>query len=166
MRFKMISAAALLVSVAATPAVAQEVGATVMGNDDAPVGTVISNDGTTVLVDTGAHQVPLGTDMFAEAEGVYTINATKTAIDTMMADMKAQQAAALQAALVVGAPVVSADAHSLGMIKTIEAENIVLEGDPAMTLPKNLFALSPEGMVMVLAEHATLMEALEAAQGG
>ena len=165
MRFNMMTAAAALTAAAvAAPALAQDVGTTVMGNDDTAVGTIISNDGTTVMLDTGAHQVPLGPDMFAEREGAWTINTTKTDLDAMMADMKAQQQAALEAALVEGAAVITADAQPLGTIEMIEEEAIVLtyEEEP-LTLPKNLFALDGNGAVMVLANHDAIMAAVDAA---
>ena len=64
---------------------AQDVGATVYGNDDAPIGTVTANDGTTVTVNTGKHAAPLPANLLAEREGKWTVNATKGQIDGMMA---------------------------------------------------------------------------------
>ncbi len=162
MRLKtMTTAAALTVAAFAAPAIAQEAGASIMGNDGKVVGTVASNDGTTVMLDTGAHQVPLGPDMFAQADGAWSINTTKTDLDTMMDEMKAQQMAALEAALVEGAAVVTADAMPLGTIEMIEPEAIVLTYKEApLTLPKNLFALDGNGAVMVLANHSAIMAAM------
>jgi len=165
MRFKTITAAVALTAAAfATPAMAQDVGATIMGNDGNPVGTITARDDTTVVLDTGAHQVPLGPDMFAQVDGNWSINTTKTELDAMMDEMKAQQQAALAAALVEGAAVVTADAQPLGTIETIEAEAIVLTYEEApLTLPKDLFALDGNGAVMVLAELSAIKAALEAA---
>lgn len=150
-------------TVFAAPAMAQDAGATIMGNDDAAIGTVLSNDGTTIVVDTGTHQVPLGAEAFAEREGVWTLNTTQADLDTAWAQVVADQEAALQAALVVGAPVVTADAQTLGTIEEITEEAIVLShADQPLALPKNLFALDGNGMVMVLANMADIMAAMNA----
>ena len=57
----------------ATPfaASAQDAGTMIYSQEETPteVGTVVSNDGTTVLVDTGKHQAPLPAGYFAEREG-------------------------------------------------------------------------------------------------
>lgn len=80
-RFALTAAAAMATAFAA-PAMAQDAGVTIVGNDDIEIGTVASNDGSTVVVDTGTHQIPLGTDAFAEREGVWTLNTTKVELDT------------------------------------------------------------------------------------
>ena len=146
---------------------AQDVGAQVMGNDDAAIGTVVSNDGTTVVLDTGKHQVPLGTDAFAETDGTYSINISKTQLDQMMDQQLAEAAAALEAALVVGAPVVTADAQSLGMVDEISDAGIIIKGedDTLVTLPVDMLALNEGGAIMALANMADIQAALES-QGG
>ena len=158
-----ITTAALAV-LAAAPAAAQDAGATIMGNDDAAVGTVLSNDGTTVIVDTGTHQVPLGPEAFAEREGVWTLNTTKAELDTTFGEMMAQQQAALQAALVVGAEVVTADAQLVGPITEINEQAVVVEhGGQPVGLPHEMFALDAEGKLMILADMESLMQAMAAA---
>ncbi len=166
MRFKTITAAAAFAAVAlATPAMAQDVGASIMGNDGNVVGTISANDGTTVVLDTGTHQVPLGPDMFAQADGIWSVNTTQAEVNAMMDEMVAQRQAMLAAALVEGAPVVTVDAQPLGTIETIEAEAIVLTYEETpLTLPKDLFAVDGEGTVMVLAELSAILEAMEAAK--
>ena len=163
---KLILAAAAIV---AAPAMvqAQDVGTQVMGNDGAAIGTVVSNDGTTVVVDTGKHQVPLGTDAFAEADGAYSINIAKAQLDQMMDQQLAEAAAALEAALVVGAPVVTADAQSLGMIDEIADAGIIIKGedDTLLTLPVDMLALDEGGSIMALANLADIEAAMES-QGG
>ncbi|WP_340586714.1 hypothetical protein [Erythrobacter alti] len=161
-RFVFAAVAAATTALAA-PAMAQDAGVTIMGNDDAAVGTVLSNDGATVVVDTGTHQVPLGADAFAEREGAWTLNTTKVELDTAWAQVVAEQEAALAAALVVGAEVKTADAQTLGTIEEVNEEAILLThaGQP-MALPKNLFALDAEGTVIVLANMADIMAAMNA----
>ena len=180
MKFGKLAVAALMV--AATPAAAQDVGTTVMGNDNAPIGQVIANDGTTVTVDTGMHQVPLPTNAFAVADTGASLNITKAQLDEMMTAQLAQQQAAmaeaqaaaaaeaaakLEAAIVVGAPVITADAQSLGMIDELAGDNVIVISDEEqlVTLPRNLFALDGEGTLMALANHADIMAALEAVGG-
>lgn len=157
-----IAAAAAAIALS-TPAMAQDAGVEVVGNDDVVIGTVDSNDGTTVMLNTGTYVVPLGTDAFAEREGTWTLNTTKTDLETAYGAMVAQAEAALAEAIVVGAEVVTADAQSLGMIETINEDAIVLQdGEEVISLPKNLFALNGEGALIVLANHADIMAALNA----
>ncbi|AKQ42448.1 hypothetical protein CP97_11025 [Aurantiacibacter atlanticus] len=159
-RFALTAAAAMATAFAA-PAMAQDAGVTIVGNDDIEIGTVASNDGSTVVVDTGTHQIPLGTDAFAEREGVWTLNTTKVELDTAWAQIVAEQEAALAAAIVVGADVITADAQALGTIETVNADDVVLtHADQPMTLPKNLLALDEEGKLMVLANMADIMAAV------
>lgn len=160
----LLAAAALALVPAAT--MAQDVGATVTGNDRQAIGVVVSNDGTTVVVDTGTHQVPLPADVFATSEAGPTLNTTQGELDTLYAQQLAEAAAARDAALVAGAAVVTADAQALGSVDMIDGDNIVIrEGDFVVTLPRDLLALNAEGGLMVLANHADIMAALEAAGG-
>ena len=167
MTFKTILAATAAIALAPLAAQAQDVGVTVMGNDEAAVGTVASNDGTTVVVDTGTYQVPLPANALAEREGAWTVNISKTQLEEMMAAQLAEQRAALEAALVVGAPVSTADAVSLGMIDKIEGANIVIKNEDGslVTLPADMLALDTDGSVMARANMADITAALEA-QGG
>lgn len=179
MKFAKYLAAAAVLAIAPAAAQAQDVGATVMGNDGNAVGTVVANDGTNATVDTGTHQVPLPLESFGTSEAGPTLNITKTALDEMMAAqvaaaeaaqaeaeaaVAAAQAEALAAALVVGTPVITRDAQSLGMIDEIAGENVVIKGvdEQLVTLPNNLFWVDGEGALTVLAT----MEQIQAAMGG
>ena len=161
------TAGALSLASISTAALAQDVGATIMGNDQAAVGTVVSNDGTNVVIDTGKHKVPLATTSFAENEGVWSVNITKGELDVMMDEAQAEAAAKLQAALVEGAQVVTADAQVLGAIDMIDGSNIVIKGenDLLVTLPREMFAVDANGSLMALANLADIMAALEAVGG-
>ncbi|UAB79424.1 hypothetical protein INR77_07090 [Erythrobacter sp. SCSIO 43205] len=173
---------ALLATVfAATPiaANAQDVGTTVYGNDDAPIGTVLSNDGTTAVVDTGKHEAPLPANLLAEREGKWTVNATKAQIDGMMdqqvaqaeaaakaqAAAEAEAAAKLDAAIAVGTPVITADAQPLGTISELMDSNVVVENDEVglVTLPRDFFALDANDELVARANLADIMAAV---QGG
>ncbi|WP_156167445.1 hypothetical protein [Aurantiacibacter marinus] len=162
-RFAFAAVAAATTALAA-PALAQDAGATIMGNDDAAVGAVLSNDGTTIVVDTGSHQVPLGSDAFAEREGVWTLNTTQAELDTAWAQIVADQEAALAAALVVGADIMTSDAQALGTVEEITETGVVLtHADQPMELPLNLFSVSESGALIVLADMASIMAALNSA---
>ena len=180
MKFAKLAILAGAMAVTPFAANAQDVGATVFGNDDAPVGTVESNDGTTVMVNTGKHVAPLPANVLAEREGKWTVNATQGQINGMMDQQVAQQQAAaaeaqaaaaaeaaakLEAALVVGAPVITNDAQSLGTVSELQAENVVVTNDTAglITLPRNFFAVDAEGQLMAL---ASLEQIMAAVQGG
>ena len=165
-----LTLAALSACVAA-PALAQDAGATIMGNDDAAIGTVISNDGATVLVDTGTHEAPLPADLIANTDGVYSVNATKAQIDGMMAQRVAEAtaeaeaaAAALEAALVVGADIVTQDAQPLGTVARIAGSDVVVSLPDAelVTLPRDVFALGEGGTLMAQIELQTVLDAINA----
>ncbi len=147
--------AILATAFAATPiaASAQDVGATVFGNDDAAIGTVKANADGIVTVDTGAHLAPLPANLLAEREGKWTVNATKAQIDGMMAAEKAKANAKLDAALVEGAAVISADSQPAGVIHTIDsaADQIVVMRDGGIiALKREHFAVDANGNLMAL----------------
>lgn len=164
--YQTIFAAAAMLA-APVAAMAQDVGSTVTGNDANPIGTVVSNDGSTVTVDTGAHRIPLPANAFAVTESGPTLNITKAELDSIYERQLAEAAAARDAALVEGAAVVTADQQALGTIETIDGDNIVIrEGDFAVTLPRDMLAVDGEGKLMALASMEAIQQALQAAQGG
>lgn len=154
----------------AAPAMAQDAGTTIVGSDGAPIGTVLSNDGETAIVDTGSFEVPIPVFAFAEIDGAFTMEVTKEQVDGMMAAAVAEQEAAAQAAfaaaLVPGAEVTTADAQLLGTVAEIEEERIVLdrEGQP-VGLPRDLFGVNAEGALVVYANLADVLAAIEASAG-
>ena len=146
------TAPALALAVIPTAASAQDVGATVIGNDDAPVGTVKSNDGTTVVVDTGKHEAPLPANLLAQREGQWTVNATQAQINQLMDQQVAQANAARDAALVEGAAVVSADGMPAGTVYTIDSEDTVIVQNEGgiVTLTRESFAVDAQGALTAL----------------
>lgn len=148
---KFVKLAALATAFAATPMAvsAQDVGTTVYGNDDAPIGTVKNNDGNIVTVDTGTHEAPLPANLLAEREIGWTVNATKAQIDGMMAAQKAEANAKRDAALVKGAAVVSADGIPAGTVYT--EDTVIVKSDAGIvTLKRDSFAINPQGALMAL----------------
>lgn len=154
MKFAKLALLAAPAMILATPfaASAQDAGATVFGNDDAPIGTVESNAEGIVTVDTGKHKAPLPANLLAEREGKWTVNATKAQIDGMMDQQVAQANAARDAALVEGATVMSADGATAGTVYTIDSEDVVIVKNETgiVTLTRESFAADANGQLMAL----------------
>ena len=170
MRIALAAAAAAIAF--STPAMAQDVGTEIIGNDDAPVGTIDANDGANAVLNTGTYEIPLPLNSFAERDGVWTMNMTKADLEAawanVLAEAEAEAEAALAEAMVEGATVASADAMPLGTVATVNEAEVVIasETDAMITLPKDLFALDAEGTLVVMANHADIMAAINAAQAG
>ena len=92
------------------------------------------------------------------------LNITKTELDATFAKQMAEAKAALDAAMVAGASVGTADAQTLGTIDTVEGESVVLalagETPQKITLGKDMFALDNSGSVIVLATLAQIEAAI------
>ena len=146
------TAPALALAVTPIAANAQDVGTTVYGNDDAPIGTVEANAEGVVTVNTGKHMAPLPANLLAEREGQWTVNATQAQINGMMDQQVAQANAARDAALVQGAAVMSADGMPAGTIYTIDSEDVVIVKNEAgiVTLTREAFAADANGALMAL----------------
>lgn len=146
------TAPALALAVTPIAANAQDVGTTVYGNDDAPIGTVEANAEGVVTVNTGKHMAPLPANLLAEREGKWTVNATQAQINGMMDQQVAQANAARDAALVQGAAVMSADGMPAGTIYTIDSEDVVIVKNEAgiVTLTREAFAADANGALMAL----------------
>lgn len=181
---KFAKLALIATTLAATPmmAHAQDVGTTIFGNDDAPIGTVVSNADGIVTIDTGTHQAPLPAELIGQREIGFSVNATKAQIDDMMAAQVAAQeqamaeakaaaeaeaAARLEAALVVGAEVITADSKPLGLVDEITDANVIVitPDEQLVTLPQEFFAADAEGTLFALGNHADIMAALEQVGG-
>lgn len=173
MKFAKLAAAAAALAIMPAMAHAQDAapaaaavsvtqGAAVTGNDGNPVGTVTEVNGDIATVNTGKHSVPLPLNAFGSDANGLTLNITKTDLDTMIDQQLAEAAAALNQALVTGAAVGTADAQPLGVIDTIEGENVVLamSDDQKVTLGKDMFALDDNGGVIVLATLAQIEAAI------
>ncbi|EAQ29401.1 hypothetical protein NAP1_01475 [Erythrobacter sp. NAP1] len=152
MKFAKLAVLATAMAVTPIAANAQDVGATVYGNDDAPIGTVEANADGIVTVNTGKHAAPLPANLLAEREGKWTVNATKAQIDGMMDQQVAQANAARDAALVEGAMVMSADGMPAGVIYTVDSEDtVIVKNDGGIvTLTREAFAADANGQLMAL----------------
>ena len=152
---------------AATASASVEVGATVHGSDGKPVGTVLATQGDAVLLDTGANQIAIPATAFTTGEQGPALNITKAALDAEYERQMTEQNAKLDAALVVGAEVKTADAQPLGTVQAIEGNNVVLGSDSEpLTMPKEYFAIDQNGGPVVRATMAQIREAVAAASDG
>lgn len=158
MKFTKLALLATAMAAAPYAANAQDVGATVFGNDDAAIGTVTTNDGSVVTVDTGKHKAPLPANLLAEREGKWTVNATKAQIDQMMDAQVAAANEARDAALIEGAAVMSADGQPVGTIYTVDTEDMVIIKNDAgiITLTRDSFAADANGALIVLYSAADI----------
>ena len=158
MKFTKLALLATAMAAAPYAANAQDVGATVFGNDDAAIGTVTTNDGSVVTVDTGKHKAPLPANLLAEREGKWTVNATKAQIDQMMDAQIAAANEARDAALIEGAAVMSADGQPVGTVYTVDTEDMVIIKNDAgiITLTRDSFAADANGALIVLYSAADI----------
>ncbi len=161
------TAAAALAALAANPALAQDVGDTVMGNDGNAIGTVAETNAQAVLMTVGDYQIALPANAFGEGETGPTLNITRDQLVQMHEEQLAAAEAALAAALVEGAAVVTADPQPLGTIDNIDGTNIVIvrEDESMVTLPRDMFVVDPNGTLMARITMTDLEAAL-AAQAG
>jgi hypothetical protein len=164
---KLVLMAALLAS---TPAVAfaQDVGATVYGNDGKAIGTVEAVANGVVTIDTGKHKAPIPADLIGAGDAGPSINATKDQIDAMMDEQVAQANAARDAALVAGAAVISANGNPAGTLASVDlaADAIILESpEGPVALKKEHFAVDPSGKLMALFTREQIASAAASAGG-
>lgn len=166
---KITKLALIATLLAATPAMAaaQDVGATVYGNDGNDIGTVENVADGIVLIDTGKHKAPIPADLIGTGETGPSINATKDQIDAMMDAQVAEATAKRDAALVAGAAVLSANGNPAGTLTEVDlaADAIILESpDGPVALKKEHFALDANGQLMALFTREQIASAAASAQ--
>lgn len=152
---KPVKLALLATLLAATPAMAsaQDVGATIYGNDGNPVGTVEQVTDQVIVIDTGKHKAPVPVSLIFEGETGPAVNATKDQVDAMMDQKVAEANAKRDAALVQGAAVVSINGNPAGTLGKVDlvADVITLDSpDGPIILKKEYFAVNPSGQLMAL----------------
>lgn len=152
---KTLKLALLAGALAVTPAVAQaqDVGATIYGNDGNTVGTVAEVDDQVVVIDTGKHKAAVPVSMLYDADAGKSVNATKDQVDAMMDERVAEAKAKRDAAIVVGASVVSTGGRDVGKLTAVDlaADNIMLETPQGLLqMRKEHFMVNPQGQLAVL----------------
>lgn len=163
---------ALLASVLAfvpSTAFAQEVGATIFGNDGNPVGTVEQVNDQVIVINTGKHKAPVPVTMVFEGETGPSVNATKDQVDAMMDRQVAAAAEKRDAALVKGAAVVSINGNPAGTLSKVDltADVITLESpDGPIVLKKEYFAINPSGQLMALVTREQIASAAASRKAG
>lgn len=162
------AAAAFAVSAFALPASAEVTsGATVYSPTGAEVGTVEAVNGDNIVLNTGNMTAALPSSAFGEGEKGPTIAWEKADLEAAIAASQQQSTAALDAALVAGTELFSADGVALGTVSTVsEQGNVVVEHKTAgsIQLPKAQFALN-EGKLTFAATAAELDAAIGAQAG-
>ena len=147
---KTFIALAAAATVFAAPAMAQDAGVTVVGNDDAAIGTVASNEDGQVTLDVDGRAVTIGANAFVETDGVWTLNATKEQVTGFIDAQEAEAQAALDAAIAVGATVLTSDEQELGAIAEVTADGVVVpHGGQPVNVPVDMLTLNDEGVLGV-----------------
>jgi hypothetical protein len=141
------------------------VGATVMGNDGNPVGTIEAISGDVVLLNTGKHQAPIpAAAVGSDATGL-SVNITQAQLNEMMDAQVAEAQARRDAALVAGAEAMTPNGNPAGTIVSadLDADAIIFEGPTGrVAMKKEHFAVDGETLV-VLFTRADIESAAAAA---
>lgn len=148
------SAAAEKAASTAAPATATAqiaVGAKVFGKDGAEIGAVEKVDGDMVVITVGTSRATVPAKSIAATENGLQFSMTKAELEAAV-NAGAQKAnAALDAALVASAPVLSKDGQSIGTVQKVEGDNVTLDitsGSP-VALAKSFFALDAAGALQI-----------------
>ncbi len=168
---KTLKLALLAGALAVTPAVAQaqDVGATIYGNDGNPVGTVAEVDDQVVVIDTGKHKAAVPVSMLYDADAGKSVNATKDQVDAMMDERVAEANAKRDAAIVLGASVVSTGGRDVGKLTAVDlaADNIMLETPQGLLqMRKEHFMVNPQGQLAVLYSQEQIASAAKGKPAG
>ncbi len=167
MKFTKLALIATLLAATPAMAAAQDVGATVYGNDGNAIGTVENVADGIVLIDTGKHKAPIPAELIGAGETGPSINATKDQIDAMMDAQVAEATAKRDAALVAGAAVLSANGNPAGTLTEVDlaVDAIILESpDGPVALKKEHFAVDANGQLMALFTRDQIASAAASAQ--
>jgi len=172
---KSLFAAALLgACVLPSAAIAQEVpeavasalavGATVYGTDGAEVGKIESMPGGNVVLFTGKNRATLPASVFGMNETGLLIGMTKAQLDAAVEAAEAKASAAIDAALVPEAQIMSKDGIAIGSIQKIEGENVTIDlpTGSAITLQKEHLNVR-DGKLMLFMTAAEFQAAVNAA---
>jgi hypothetical protein len=151
----------------ATASAQVSAGDTIYGSDGQSIGTVADAREDAILIDTGTHKIPVPADALGASDKGPTLNITKDELNEQYAQQLAQAAARLEAVLVAGAQIATADAQPLGTVKSVEGDNVVLESEVGpLTLPREYFAIDQSGSPIVRATLSQIQEAISAASTG
>ena len=131
----------------AAPAANLVAGAKVFDTAGDEVGTIVSVEGGTVVLDTGTHRASLAASSFATNSKGLLVGMTKSQLNAAIEDAAAKSAAALRAALIVGADIRSQDGVVVGKVKEIQDTSVVVDRPSgAVGLPKGSFLVANGGL--------------------
>ncbi len=137
-------------------------GATVYGPQGAPVGTIERIAGGIANVNTGSHVAPLPLYLFTPGPMGPTIAVNQPQLNALIEEQLAAAAQRRDAALMAGAPVMSADNQVLGTIVSATGDSIVMTRSGRnmdFVLSRDYFALTGNGL-QVRATLAQIDQAL------
>lgn len=136
---------------AAAPAAVQvTAGATVYGPTGAEVGKVDKVEGGNAVINTGAHSAAVPTSAFGRNDKGLLVSLTREQLDAAVVAAEAKAQGNLATALVVGAPLHSADGQPMGKISAVSPEGLVTverEGG-SFALRKDSFATDANGLAL------------------
>lgn len=134
---------------AATPNLA--VGTVIYDPQGGEVGKIDTISGDAIVVDTGAHKATLPRNAFGTGAKGPTVTITKAQIDEQVAAAAQKAAAALDAALVVGAEVKGKAGTPVGTVKEVSADKVVIDRAAGpVALARNAIGLSAQGLFISL----------------
>jgi len=129
-----------------------EVGATVFDPKGGEVGKIEAISGQNVVIATPSSKATLGANAFAQWPQGLTIAMTQAELDAAAQAASAKTSAALDSALIAGAPTHSIEGSKVvGTIKSVEADAVVLtteRGD--IQLPKAAFTIGAAGLSVAM----------------
>ncbi|NLR40294.1 MULTISPECIES: hypothetical protein [unclassified Novosphingobium] len=143
------------------------VGAMIYDPQGGEVGKIDSMSGDAIVVDTGAHKATLPKSAFGVGAKGPTVTITKAQIDEQVAAAAQKAAAALEAALVVGAEVKGKAGTPVGTIKEVTAEKVVIDREAGpVALNRNAVGLGAQGLFITLTAEELDAAAKPAAAAG
>ena len=149
----------------ATAAPTLAAGTTVYDPAGAEAGTIDSVSGDLVVVSTGTNKISMPKASFGAGAKGPTVSVTKAQIDAAASQATAAQATALKSALVVGAPVKGTGGAAIGTVKSIAADNVVVQSAKGpVAVPLTAFSAPAGGLTiaMTAAEFETAAAAATA----
>lgn len=144
------------------------VGATVMGNDGNPVGTIEAISGEVVMLNTGKHTAPVPAAAIGSDENGFSVNITQAQLNEMMDTQVAEANARRDAALVAGAEAVTPNGNPAGTIATVdlEADSIIFEAPTGrVAMKKEHFAVDGDKLIVLFTREDIESAAAAATQG-
>lgn len=147
-----IPAAASAQAAATAPATPNlTVGTMIYDPQGGDVGKIDTVSGDAIVVDTGAHKATLPRSAFGTGVKGPTVTITKAQIDEQVAAAAQKAAAALDAALVVGAEVKGKAGTPVGTVKEVSADKVVIDRAAGpVALARNAVGLGAQGLFISL----------------